>query len=209
MKLSPTLIRNEVTSLIHQGVLNKGSMNTAAQPAWYESTYRGDSMCWLRNDSPLSTSSHISIIPPPTLSYIISCLNSSIAALSSLSSSFPIIPSSTQLAVYSGDGARYVRHRDSHDKGGPHRRLTCIWYGNNDWQHEHGGYLRLYLPHQYRDSDDVKNGTNTSDQDDVGDESYVDISPIYDRLVLFLSGEMEHEVLPSYHQRIALTTWFK
>lgn len=37
--------------------------------------------------------------------------------------------------------------------------------------------------------------------------NYLDILPIFGRLVIFRSEEVEHEVLPTYENRIALTVW--
>jgi SM-20-related protein len=41
----------------------------------------------------------------------------------------------------------------------------------------------------------------------VGTEPVVDVAPLGGRLVLFLSGAVEHAVLPNLSQRIALTAW--
>jgi SM-20-related protein len=62
-----------------------------------------------------------------------------------------------------------------------------VIYLNQDWQAEHGGALRLHpqnLPTQ-------------------------DISPIACRMVVFLSAEMLHEVLPTTRNRMSLTGWFR
>ncbi|CAL8460864.1 g395 [Coccomyxa elongata] len=42
---------------------------------------------------------------------------------------------------------------------------------------------------------------------EVGTEPVVDVAPVGGRLVLFLSGAVEHAVLPNLAQRIALTAW--
>jgi SM-20-related protein len=89
-----------------------------------------------------------------------------------------------QLAHYPGEGARYVRHRDAFP-GQTNRRVTAILYANPDWRPEHGGLLRLYL----------EAGT-------------VEVAPTLDRLVVFLSEQLEHEVLPTYAPRLALTAWY-
>jgi len=89
-----------------------------------------------------------------------------------------------QLAHYPGGGARYVRHRDAFP-GQSNRRVTAIYYANPDWQPEHGGMLRLYL----------EDGT-------------LDVAPTLDRLVVFLSERLEHEVLPAHAPRLALTAWY-
>ncbi|KAL1520948.1 hypothetical protein AB1Y20_022507 [Prymnesium parvum] len=90
-------------------------------------------------------------------------------------------------AVYPGGGAHYVKHRDS--LPAPHRagrKLTVIYYLNEGWSREHGGVLRVWPP---------------------GDACEpVEIPPLADRLLLFVST-LEHEVLPAWRPRYALTTW--
>jgi len=89
-----------------------------------------------------------------------------------------------QLASYPGGGARYVRHRDAFP-GQSNRRVTAIYYANPDWQPEHGGLLRLHL-----------------------EDGPLDVAPRLDRLVVFLSERLEHEVLPAHAPRLALTAWY-
>jgi SM-20-related protein len=89
-----------------------------------------------------------------------------------------------QLACYPGGGARYARHADAFP-GQSNRRLTAIYYLNPDWEPAHGGLLRLYP-----------------------EGGPVDVAPRLDTLVVFLSERLEHEVLPVYAPRLALTAWF-
>lgn len=89
-----------------------------------------------------------------------------------------------QLARYPGGGARYVRHRDAFP-GLPNRRLTAIYYLNPAWTPATGGVLRAYPP-----------------------EGPADVEPVLDRFVCFLSERLEHEVLPTFAPRLALTAWF-
>ena len=42
---------------------------------------------------------------------------------------------------------------------------------------------------------------------EIGTEAVVDVAPLAGRLVLFLSGAVEHAVLPNFSQRVALTAW--
>ena len=88
-----------------------------------------------------------------------------------------------QLARYPA-GARYVRHLDAFP-GGPNRRLTATYYLNAGWRPEDGGLLRLHLP-----------------------EGPFDLEPVLDRLVVFLSDRVEHEVLPARTPRWAVTAWY-
>jgi len=88
-----------------------------------------------------------------------------------------------QLACYPGGGSRYVRHLDAF-KGGASRRLTILYYFNHDWREGDGGELCLYV-----------------------DEESVKVQPISDRLVVFQSRQLEHEVLAANTTRYALTVW--
>jgi SM-20-related protein len=89
-----------------------------------------------------------------------------------------------QLALYPGDGARYVAHRDAFESGG-RRRATAVYYLNPEWCAEHGGALRVHL---------AGGGTR-------------DIEPVLDRLVVYLAHLVEHEVLPTTVPRWAVTAW--
>ena len=52
---------------------------------------------------------------------------------------------------------------------------------------EHGGALRLYL----------------------ADQTELDVLPSAGTLVLFISAELPHEVLPATRERLSLTGWFR
>lgn len=91
----------------------------------------------------------------------------------------------TQVALYPGDGAHYERHRDAF-LGPASRRLTAIYYPNVDWEPSHGGQLRVFFE----------------------DGSSLDIEPIADRLVIFLSDILDHQVLPVFQPRCAVTAWY-
>lgn len=80
-------------------------------------------------------------------------------------------------------GSYYKRHLDQFTKD-DHRKLSVICYLNEDWKHEHGGHLRIYVPEGQRD-----------------------ILPLAGRLVCFRSDKLEHEVLPATRERLSLTGW--
>ena len=88
-----------------------------------------------------------------------------------------------QLAHYPGNGAAYARHRDAL-AGKPGRRLTAIAYLNAGWTVPDGGALRLHV------------------------DPVVDIAPLLGRLVVFLSNQVEHEVMPTWASRLAITAWY-
>ena len=89
-------------------------------------------------------------------------------------------------ATYPGGGTRYVKHRDALPyKAG--RKLTVIYYLNAGWRPEHGGELQIW-------------------PEPEGAAPPVRLAPTADRLVCFISS-LEHEVLPAWAPRFALTTW--
>lgn len=88
-----------------------------------------------------------------------------------------------QLARYGGGGAHYDRHRDAL-AGARGRRLTAICYLNPAWVEAHGGRLRLWV------------------------DPPRELAPRMGRLVVFLSEQVEHEVLPTFADRYAATAWY-
>lgn len=112
-----------------------------------------------------------------------------------------------KLAVSEGDGARYPRHLDNVN-GAPEdmRKLTAIYYMNTSaceeadgaaataWDVERlGGAIRLY--------------------DGLEQPSHTDVAPVGDRLLVFWSDILVHEVLPSFadsddEHRYTFTVWF-
>lgn len=83
-------------------------------------------------------------------------------------------------------GARYLTHLDRF-RDDDCRTVSVVIYLNADWLPEQGGALRLH-PHG---------------------KASEDIAPIASRLVLFLSAEMPHEVLPATRDRLSLAGWFR
>ncbi|MGH8030680.1 MAG: 2OG-Fe(II) oxygenase [Arenimonas sp.] len=82
-------------------------------------------------------------------------------------------------------GAAYVRHRDRF-RDDDARVLSLVLYLNDDWPADAGGALRLHLPSGARD-----------------------IAPQGGHAVLFLSDEIEHEVLPATRDRWSIAGWFR
>ncbi|MBB6327429.1 SM-20-related protein [Algoriphagus iocasae] len=87
-------------------------------------------------------------------------------------------------------GSFYVRHLDQFQQV-LYRKITVIIYLNDSWSQEDEGMLRMYLP-----------------QED-GSEEILDIQPKGGRLVVFLSGEIPHEVMPTKKERISITGWLR
>ena len=83
-------------------------------------------------------------------------------------------------------GAFYQKHLDRF-RDDDRRTVTAVYYLNEAWQTEHGGALRLYL----------------------ADDTELDVLPSAGTLVLFISAELPHEVLPATRERLSLTGWFR
>lgn len=102
-----------------------------------------------------------------------------------------------QLAFYYGQcqvPGFYEKHRDAFpDSGindiGDQRRITAICYVNHAWNEQDGGSLRIWRG-----------------KEDEGQP--LDIQPIGGRLVIFFSGAVDHQVLPTYKDRVAVTAWY-
>ncbi|WP_268036770.1 2OG-Fe(II) oxygenase [Algoriphagus sp. PAP.12] len=87
-------------------------------------------------------------------------------------------------------GSFYKKHLDQFHQV-PYREVTVILYVNDTWSEEDEGALRMYIP-----------------QED-GTERIEDYLPLPRRLVVFLSGEIPHEVLPTKKERNSITGWLK
>jgi len=83
-------------------------------------------------------------------------------------------------------GAAYQKHLDRF-RDDDLRTVSVVIYLNPDWPVEQGGALRLHPL----------------------DAPPSDVSPLGGRLVVFLSADMPHEVLPATHDRLSLAGWFR
>ena len=85
-------------------------------------------------------------------------------------------------------GAFYRRHVDSF-RGAANRVLSTVVYLNTDWQHGDGGELVLYAEEE--------------------EGVLAQIAPQAGRLVIFLSEEIPHEVLPARRDRYSIAGWYR
>lgn len=83
-------------------------------------------------------------------------------------------------------GAFYRRHLDRF-RDDDRRTVSTVLYLNEAWQPGDGGELRLFL----------------------GERDVLDVAPVAGSLVVFLSGEVPHEVLATQRERLSLTGWFR
>ncbi|NBQ85601.1 MAG: 2OG-Fe(II) oxygenase [Methylophilaceae bacterium] len=99
----------------------------------------------------------------------------------------------SHFAIYPA-GAGYHKHLDQF-VGKEERKISCILYLNDDWQDTDGGQLRIYLDKQ--------------DLDKQNQAHFFDVLPTGGKLVVFVSSDFIHEVLPAKRERIAITGWFR
>lgn len=90
-------------------------------------------------------------------------------------------------------GAFYKKHVDAfRTKEGvtqSNRVLSTVLYLNQNWLPENGGDLVIY----------AEDGLGTVEK----------VSPVFGRLVIFLSEKFPHEVLPATRERKSIAGWFR
>lgn len=84
--------------------------------------------------------------------------------------------------------AFYKKHLDAF-RGNSNRRLSTILYLNPAWQHLDEGELVIYAP----------DGCSILEK----------VCPSFGKMVIFLSEEFPHEVLPTQCSRYSLTGWYR
>lgn len=84
-------------------------------------------------------------------------------------------------------GAFYRKHVDAF-RGQTNRVLSTVTYLNRDWQANDGGELLIYS----------HNG-----------QLLANVPPEFATLVVFLSEDFPHEVLPARHDRFSVAGWFR
>jgi SM-20-related protein len=84
-------------------------------------------------------------------------------------------------------GDFYQKHLDCF-KGNENRRLTTVFYMNDEWSEEDAGELVVY---------------------DLKDNHIATIPPKSGRLFVFLSEQFPHEVLPTNAERFSIAGWFR
>ena len=85
-------------------------------------------------------------------------------------------------------GDFYKKHLDAF-RGESNRVLSMVTYLNKGWEPDHGGELVLYPSERAAEA--------------------IRITPGFGTLVLFLSEEFPHEVLPAERERYSVAGWFR
>ncbi|EPQ9704923.1 2OG-Fe(II) oxygenase [Vibrio cholerae] len=83
-------------------------------------------------------------------------------------------------------GDFYLKHLDSF-RGNENRKLTTVFYLNENWTPADGGELKIY---------------------DLQDNWIETLAPVAGRLVVFLSERFPHEVLEAHADRVSIAGWF-
>ena len=83
-------------------------------------------------------------------------------------------------------GAFYKKHLDRF-RDDDRRTVSCVSYLNENWLPEQGGALRMYL----------------------NDNQIYDVIPQSGTLIIFMSAQWPHEVLPATRDRLSVTGWFR
>ena len=96
-----------------------------------------------------------------------------------------LVDSESHYAVYP-PGTGYARHLDQL-RDNDARVVSAVFYLNDAWQESDGGALRLHM----------------------ADHSHRDIYPHAGTLLLFLSAQFEHEVLPATRDRMSIACWMR
>jgi SM-20-related protein len=173
-----------------EGHLRPAGMGAGATQ-WQDDSSRGDHILWLTGG--------IAGQPDGAWPGLEAALRKLTALGAELRANCPALQlsarASVQLAWYPGDGAGYVRHLDagSSSSSGGVRRVTALYYLNPDWCERDGGWLRLFLT-----------GCSTISCRRDGANVW-DIEPLLDRLVLFRSDLVEHQVSYCDHCLVCVT----
>ncbi len=94
-----------------------------------------------------------------------------------------------EMSLFALPAGCFLQKAPGYVQGNSSRRLSSILYLNPTWQQGDGGELVLY----------------STDDSDVLEA----VSPTFGKMVLFLSEEFPHEVLPTRCSRYSLTGWFR
>ena len=92
----------------------------------------------------------------------------------------------SHFAIYE-EGDFYEKHLDSF-KGAKNRVVTTVYYLNETWHSEDGGKLIIY---------------------DKNSKEIQRVEPKANTLVVFMSEDFPHEVLPTKKRRYSLAGWFR
>lgn len=185
-------LMEDIRILQQEQCLQPAQMSKGAT-LFHNNDIRGDHICWVTPD--LCKEKGLKTLPVFTQRMIKAC--------APLKGPLGLRPEySVQLGVYGGRGEGYRKHKDAFPKSIAatsataaseplQRQLTCLFY-LNDPASIQGGSLRVYDPFSSTAPSSCP---------------FLDIAPLAGRLVVFNSTLVEHQVLPAFKPRVALTFW--
>ncbi|WP_245825408.1 2OG-Fe(II) oxygenase [Pseudocolwellia agarivorans] len=91
-------------------------------------------------------------------------------------------------------GDFYKKHKDAF-KGEDNRMLSVVVYLNQFWSPDDGGELVIY--------------DNQAEASTIIDNSVIKVTPNFGTIVVFLSEDFPHEVLPANRDRYSIAGWFR
>lgn len=178
-------MRDELQQLLDDGAFRAARVGHGAQVQRADSI-RSDQICWFNtgtgtdNDVDSDDDSDDGVVPGPAVRRYLEVLDGlrvGIARTCFLS----LAHVELHAACYE-PGTRYAPHKDTF-KDDRRRVISVCYYLNDDWHDDDGGFLRLHTTPPR------------------------DVAPRCDRLVIFKSGTMLHEVLPVRRRRFSTTGW--
>jgi len=95
-------------------------------------------------------------------------------------------------------GDYYKKHMDAF-KGETNQVLSLVYYLNTDWGLNDGGELKIYLD---------GNAQGIEKEQGIEKDS-LKVTPVFGTLVVFLSEDFAHEVLPANRDRYSIAGWFR
>lgn len=187
-------MRRELDALWTQGAFRPARVGHRAERRQVDAV-RSDRICWFLvddddDDGAADGHDHAAarndekyddgVVPGPAVSHFVRALRSLADELAQ-ACFLPLSQLELHAACYE-PGTRYAAHLDTfHDDD--RRLLSLCFYLNDEWQPDDGGLLRLHTA------------------------PATDVEPIADRLVIFRSASMLHEVLPVKRRRFSVTGW--
>lgn len=165
-------LQQKVRSLEQQSILHDAKIGQKKFESLNQSV-RTDKTCWLDEHA-----------EDPAVQAYISNMNT-ITTLFNQELYLSLIELEAHFSVYP-PGAFYKKHQDQFI-GAKNRKISCVYYLNEDWEEHFGGTLRLY--------------TNN-------EEFLRDVIPQGNRFICFQS-DLPHEVLPTQRTRYSIAGWLK
>ncbi len=165
-------LRNALQNIYHQGDFKMAKVGQALNASQHV-TIRNDQIFWLDEAMPNAA--------------VQAYFNKMYAIQTQLNQSLFLGLNNIEAhyAVYQ-PGRFYKKHVDQF-KENFDRRISCVYYLNDNWQPEHGGELTLY---------------------NQNDELLVNVEPKGNRFICFTS-DLPHEVHVAHHIRYSIAAWLK